>query len=83
MAALHIVHSVDALASCLELAEDQDAVLLLGEAARLGREDYLRPVLVLEDVFPAEIPYGDQVSATDYPGFVDLVIRHQPIITWR
>ncbi len=83
MACLHLVNSERALAACMTVAVEQDAILLLGPvAARLTVEDVDRPLLVLADDLPPGTSLEAGVQSIDYATFVSLAAAHQPIITW-
>lgn len=81
--ALHIVNRPAALPSCLEVAAKEDVILLIGEAARLALIEPPRPISVLAADLPADSHCADGIIRVDYPGFVDLVVLHQPVVSWR
>lgn len=85
MPTLYIVNHGDALASCLEVASPEDSVLLIQDAVEAAAEDHDRTIIALaEDLAQRQIAgLGANVTTTDYPGFVQLVTRHQPIVSWR
>ena len=87
MATLHIVNRADALADCLPLLADGDALLLIedGVYAACTTAGAPAPCHALADDLEARgltsrIDTG--VKIISYEGFVDLVERHQPIVTW-
>ena len=86
MATLHLVNHARALPACLARAGTDDAVLLLEDGVYAAAAPLPRAVFVLEaDVrarglgtrLPAE------AAVIDDAGFVDLVVAHQPVVTWR
>lgn len=83
MACLHLISSEDALAECLEIAAAEDSLLLLGRAAAAADTDIGRQLLVLSEDVPGGVSPADSVTLIDYEAFVELTVRHQPIVTWR
>lgn len=96
MPTLHLVSRAPALAACLEVAGADDAVLLLedgvyagvaaGHAADHGENAPARSLFALEpDVRARGLGgrLGAGITVVSDAGFVDLVERHQPIVTWR
>lgn len=86
MATLHIVNRASALASCLTLAGPQDAVLLIEDGVYAGVVPASRQLLALEDDVAARgllDRMSESVRLVSYAGFVDLVVDHQPIASWR
>ena len=88
MAALHIVNKAAAVATCAPLLGEQDAVLLIEDgvyAARDGAAAISR-CYVLDSDLEARGLTG-RVNATceviSWDGFVELVERHQPIVSWN
>ena len=87
MATLHIVNTAAALDSCLPLLSDNDAVLLIEDGAYAARRE-LRvsaSLHVLESDLRARGLSGRTDAAFQietYDGFVRLVERHSPVVTW-
>lgn len=87
MSTLHLVSSTAALASCLEVAQAADHVLLIEDgvyAATTANAGTRVMSAVIDDL---ELRGLQQVSvepinAIDYDAFVDLCVTHQPIVTW-
>ena len=87
MASLHIVNKADALADCLPLLADGDALLLIedGVYAACTPIDTHATCHALADDLEARGLTGrieTSVEILSYDGFVDLVERHQPVVTW-
>lgn len=82
MPTLHIVNHAEALTSCLEVAAADDSVLLIQEAASCALNDQPRRIIVLEEDLEDSGALGANVESTNYPGFVDLVVSHQPTVSW-
>ena len=87
MAALHIVNKADALADCVPILADGDALLLIEDGVYAARTAiHARAAChALADDLEARGLAGRVASAVEvvsYDGFVDLVERHQPIVTW-
>lgn len=88
MPALHLVNRASALAACLSVAADDDAVLLLEDgvyAAAAGTSPE-RPLHALEPDVRARGLAGRLAGNTTVvsdAGFVTLVEAHQPVVTWR
>ncbi len=87
MAALHIVNKADALPDCLPLLADGDALLLIedGVYAVCADIDASTPCHALADDLEARGLMNRIVNAIEilsYDGFVELVERHQPVVTW-
>ncbi len=88
MAALHIVNKAAALASCLPILGEDDALLLIEDgvyAARLASAAVGR-CYVLDCDLEARGLTGQIAAAFEivtYDGFVELVERHQPIVSWN
>ncbi len=80
---LHIVNHPEALPSCLAVAGESDVILLIGEAVLLALVEQERPLSVLAEDLPAGSRCASGISRVAYPEFVDLVVEHQPIISWR
>ena len=85
MPALHLVFQPGSLQDCLTLAKPEDEVLLLGSATALAQEPLPRTLWVLaDDLVSAGGPsIVADAEPVDYPGFVDLVVNCQPIVSWR
>ena len=85
MATLYIVNHAESLESCLGVARTGDVVLLIQGAASAAAYDHPRPVIALQDDLLAQgvTELGANVTSTDYPGFVELAVAHQPIVSWR
>jgi sulfur relay protein TusB/DsrH len=86
MSTLHIINRPSALPSCLEVAAESDTILLIEEAVHCALDKQPRPLIALRDdlesrELPTQLP--DDTQLVDYPGFVDLVATHQPIVSWR
>ena len=85
MSALYIVNHASVLAGCVALAGPNDSILLIQDAVLAAATDHDRPVVALqEDLTSRAIEHiGRHVETTDYAGFVELTVRHQPIVSWR
>jgi tRNA 2-thiouridine synthesizing protein B len=88
MAVLHLVNRPAALADCLRMAAEEDAILLLENGVYGGVDGIApaRPVHALAvDVAARGLSdrLGPAVSVVDDAGFVALVERHTPVVTWR
>lgn len=87
MATLHIVNKADALADCLPLLADGDALLLIedGVYAACPGIGVRAPCHALADDLEARGLTGrveSTVEILSYDGFVELVEHHRPIVTW-
>lgn len=87
MAALHVVNKADALSDCLPLLANGDALLLIedGVYAACADIDASVPCHALADDLEARglvNRIANAIEALSYDGFVELVERHQPIVTW-
>ena len=87
MATLHIVNKAAALTDCLPLLTGNDALLLIedGVYAARTRIGAPGPCYALGDDLEARGligRIGAGVEVVSYDGFVDLVERHQPVVTW-
>ncbi len=85
MATLHLVNSQTALQSCLDVAADDDSVLLIEDGVYGATTDVARALLVLAPDVEAR-GLKDRIPSTaesiDYDQFVALVETHKPIVTW-
>ena len=86
MNVLHIVNHPSAIESCLEVATDEDAILLIEDGVYLAAFEVSRAVFILAD--DAHVRgLGDRLPQhakfVDYDGFVRLAVDHNPIVTWR
>lgn len=88
MAALHLVNKARALEACLNVAAPDDAILLLEDgvyaAAAVAAPE--RALYALEPDVTARglsARLASQVETVDDDGFVRLVERHQPVVSWR
>ena len=85
MAALHTVNRLSALASCLETASDNDAILLIEDGVYAATQKQPRPLLAIDiDVQARGISSRLTAEATvvSYAEFVELTVQHNPIVTW-
>ena len=88
MAALHLVNHASALAACLAVAGDHDAILLLenGVYAATAAGAPHRALHALEPDVQARGLAGrlaGSVEVISHAQFVTLVEDHQPVVTWR
>lgn len=88
MSALHLVNRTQALAACLAVAAEDDAVLLLQDGVYAGVPVLApeRPLHALEpDVHARGLDgrLSGHVEVVSDAGFVALVEAHQPVVTWR
>ncbi|MGE0622575.1 MAG: DsrH/TusB family sulfur relay protein [Pseudomonadales bacterium] len=86
MATLHIVSRAEALECCLRIAAEDDTVLLIEQGVEAARSMPSRPLLLLQEHCRSATgldPTQTNLTTTDYDGFVDLVVTHQPVVTWR
>jgi len=96
MSTLHVLsHSPfgdDRLSSCLRLLGSADAVLLSGDAVyalqpgtvafSALQERTIKLFVLIEDAQARAIEIPDWAEAIDYPGFVELSIRHAKVNSW-
>ena len=87
MATLYIVNKADALADCLPLLAPDDALLLIEDGVYAARNgiDTPGPCYALGEDLEARGLVGrivPGIEVVSYDGFVDLVERHQPVVTW-
>ena len=86
MSVLHIVNHAEALSRCLEIAADNDAVVLIEDGVYAGATYDSRALYALEDDLAARgmsARMMDTVTTIDYAKFVELVCEHQPTVSWR
>lgn len=88
MAALHLVVRSAALGPCAEACAAEDAILLLqdGVYAAAAAGELPNAVFALEPDVAARGLAGrlpGAVAVASDADFVDLVIAHQPVVTWR
>jgi sulfur relay protein TusB/DsrH len=59
--------------------------LLIEDGVCAAERNNSRPLFALNDDLDDRemVKPGKNVEVVDYEGFVDLVTRHQPIISWR
>ena len=86
MSALHIVNHAIALSACLEVAHEADSVLLIEDGVYAAVITSNRRLFALDDDVRAR-GLLDRVQTTTelvgYGDFVELVVSHQPVISWR
>jgi tRNA 2-thiouridine synthesizing protein B len=85
MATLHIVNHEENLASCLEVASRDDAILLIEDAVYASIRTQPRAVLAIEDDIQARgisTMVDPEVSRIDYMKMVELVTTHEPVVSW-
>lgn len=85
MATLHVVNNQASLQSCLDVAADDDSVLLIEDGVYGATTNVARALLVLAPDVEARgltkrIP--PTAESIDYDQFVALVETHKPIVTW-
>lgn len=86
MASLHVVNHPSALAACLKVAVPEDTILLIEDGVYSGIHSYDRPLLAIDtDVRARGLSerLDRTVSVKTYADFVELVVRHQPVVSWR
>ena len=88
MPILFIVNHSGALASCLDIAGAADTVLLIedGVYGATRTHDWNGHLAALEPDLRARgllNRLAPGITVVDDAGFVDLVVAHQPIVTWR
>lgn len=89
MAALHLVNRSRALADCLQIAAPDDTILLIEDAvfrATAALAPPGRALLALQPDVSARGLTGRlaaTVTCIDDADFVQRVVDHQPIVTWR
>ena len=88
MSILFIVNHSCAMASCLAVAGAADTVLLIedGVYGATREPDWNGTLAALEPDLRARgllDRLAPGVVVVDDAGFVDLVVAHQPIVTWR
>ena len=85
MATLHIVNKPTNLASCLTVAEPADAILLIEDGVYAVPPTTTVSLKALrEDVLARGMKShtADSVTLISYEEFVDLVVAHQPVVSW-
>lgn len=86
MPCLHVVNRSVALDACLRVARADDVILLIEDGVYAGVCRHDRPLLAIDTDVRAR-GLGDRldsaVSVMTYADFVDLVVAHQPVISWR
>ena len=83
MSTLHIISDPAALDDCLTVAGPDDTLILLGRAVTRAGEGLSRVVFALEEELSDAGQTSELLALIDYMDFVDLVVTHQPIVTWR
>ena len=79
---LHLVSSREGLSRCAEVFEPRDVVLLLSDSAA-DPASVPFPCLTLDaDAGPESEPSGGN-GKVSYREFIDLTVRHSPVVTWR
>lgn len=80
---LHIVSSLDGLASCRLFVQDRDVVVFLGGASAHAKKICSTPTYAIEsDLQDGVNPASPEVVFIDYDKFVDLVAEHAASVTW-
>lgn len=86
MATLHLVNKPAGLHACLTCLQSGDCVLLIEDGVYVAVQDHGIPLLALEEDATARA-VSDRLSEhcklVSEAEFVELVVSHQPIITWR
>ncbi len=87
MATLHIVNAAAALDSCLSLLNAEDAVLLIEDGVYGARRQLRVPAslhALASDLQARGLleRVAAGVAIVNYDGFVRLVEKHSPIVTW-
>ena len=85
MATLHLVNNPTALQSCLDVAAEDDSVLLIEDGVYGATGNVTRSLFVLAPDAEARglkerIP--NTAEPVSYDKFVTLVETHKPIVTW-
>lgn len=86
MATLHMVNRSSALAACLAVAADEDAVLLIEDGVYATLRAPVRPLHAIEDDIRARgLTSRVDVAITriGYAEMVELTVKHQPIVSWN
>ena len=86
MAALHLVNRPTALSACLEVAHPEDGILLIQDAIYAGVNDFDRRLFAIDEDVRArglQDRLHPSTELASYADFVDLVVAHHPIVSWR
>lgn len=86
MACLHLINHVAALGAALEVAHPQDCILLIEDGVYAAVNPSGRRLRVLDEDVQARGLQGrlhDSSDLATYADFVDLVVAHHPVISWR
>ena len=86
MAALHLLSSPDAAASCLAAAAADDAVLLLADgvfACTVVAASGARFAVLRDDAASRGIAISADVPMLSQADFVDWVVAYETSVTWR
>ena len=85
MGTLHIVNRVAALAPCLDTAATADAILLIEDGVYAATQDQPRECFAIDmDIQARGIAsrITAETSVINYADFVELTVKHNPIVTW-
>ena len=85
MATLHLVNNPTALQSCLDVASDDDSVLLIEDGVYCATGNVTKSLLVLATDVEArglKQRIANTAESINYDKFVALVETHKPIVTW-
>jgi len=86
MTTLHLIFSAEGLQSCLGIIQPEDALLLIEDGVYAVLGDSATRLHAIEDDLVArglQDLHADNVQRIDYSGMVELVARHQPIVSWH
>ena len=85
MATLHIVNKSSGFASCLTVAAAADTILLIEDGVYCATRPGNPAVsAIAEDVAARGLGnrIDDNVTLIGFEAFVDLVVSHQPVVSW-
>lgn len=85
MATLHVVNRESALAACLHAAAERDEILLIEDGIYAAVKPQPRPMLAIDtDVQTRGVRQrlAGGISIVSYAEFVELAVKHNPIVTW-
>ncbi len=81
---LHIVGSALGLQSCISTVREEDSVLFIGNGVYAATTvESAQCFAMQEDLDARGIDLPARVTATDYDGFLKLVVAHSNSVTWK
>lgn len=85
MATLHLVNHHSALNACLEVAAAEDSIVLIEDGVYSALKSSPRSLFAIEDDVQARglaSHINEDTVVIDYTRLVELVAKHQPIVSW-